>query len=143
VRKTRSKFFFVGPSPKTRLRVVSLSGSEEEILASEGRKAGRRVGIAVATRPETVKSHRNNPATDQESTLCGARVYQRRASGAGPRSSATNKSSEDAERRLGRATLVSIVVSIVVFIVGWGRVWGRRGVDLSRPVGHVHRVELE
>jgi hypothetical protein len=62
VRKTRSKFFFVGPSPKTRLRVVSLSGSEEEILASEGRKAGRRVGIAVATRPETVKSHRNNPA---------------------------------------------------------------------------------
>src|SRR5450830_13948 len=83
----------------------------------------------------SIERRRGYEKVVQKRALRLLRAYLRRAGGA------------DADGRLGRGTLVSIVVSIVastvVFIVGWGRVWGRRGVDLSRPVGSVHRVEFE
>src|ERR1700693_765980 len=79
---------------------------------------------------------KENETTNQESALCSARFYLRRASGAGRRSSAT-QSSEDADRRLGRGSLVSIV--------GWepGRVSGRHGVPRPPDGQVVHDVELE
>src|SRR5713101_181304 len=49
-RKTGEKL----PSPKTSIRVALPSGSHEA-ASSEGRKPGRRVEIAVATRPVLVR----------------------------------------------------------------------------------------